>query len=897
MMSDLLYRLRALVRRGAMERELDDELRFHLERETEKLVQSGLSRGDATRQARLAFGGVERIKDDARDTRGIAWLDVMTQNLRYAIRGVRAKPGFTAAVVLTLGLGIGANAAMFGIVDRLLFRTPEYLRDPSTVNRVFISYTTRGRETTDNSFEYTRYADIARWTTSFSAAAAFAQRPLAVGTGIDAHETPVATVSASYFGFFDARPALGRFFLAAEDTVPAGAPVVVLSYGFWQSRYAGSASVIGSALQIDRVTFTVIGVAPEDFAGIVDDTQPALWIPITTFAGLIPDNGGRLDYYKNYSWGWLQMLVRRKPGVTIEAATADLTTAYRRSFAAEAVLENAPPRFDAVRPHALAGPVQLGRGPTANRDSRIVRWVSGVSVIVLLIACANVANLMLARALLRRREIALRVVLGVSRARLLVQLLTESLLMAVLGGAAGVAIAKVGSGVLRSVFLHGNESLAVVTDWRTLGFCAIAALAAGLLTGLAPALHAASGDLAGALKAGTREGTRQRSSLRSVLLLVQGTLAVVLLAGAGLFVTSLRNVRGVRIGYDVDPVLAVYFEPRGTKLDPAEQLALWRRVEARAQTIPGVESASRGLTLPFWDSWSQGLYVAGIDSVRRLGRFTLQGGSPSFFRTMGTRILRGRGITAEDVKDAPRVVVVSEAMAHVLWPGRDAIGQCIRVGADTMPCTTVVGIAETIKTRSLTDDAGYHYYLPIDQQSHNREFLLVRVHGHASDYVETVRRALQAEMPGSAYVVAHSMREVIGPQERSWQSGATMFVVFSALALVLAAIGLYSVIAFDVAQRTHELGVRIALGAQLRDVLRLIVGAGIRFALAGIVVGLAITLATGRFVAPLLFRVSAHDPLILGAVGTLLLGVATVASAIPALRATRVDPNVALRAE
>src|SRR6478736_1856280 len=300
MMSALLYRLRALVRRGAMERELDDELRFHLERETEKLEQSGLSRDAATRQARLAFGGVERIKDDARDTRGIAWLDVMTQNLRYAIRGVRAKPGFTAAVVLTLGLGIGANAAMFGIVDRLLFRTPEYLRDPSTVNRVFISYTTRGRETTDNSFEYTRYADIARWTTSFSAAAAFAQRPLAVGTGIDAHETPVATVSASYFGFFDARPALGRFFLAAEDTVPAGAPVVVLSYGFWQSRYAGSAAVIGSALQIDRVTFTVIGVAPEDFAGIVDDIEPALWIPITTFAGLIPDNGGRLDYYKNY---------------------------------------------------------------------------------------------------------------------------------------------------------------------------------------------------------------------------------------------------------------------------------------------------------------------------------------------------------------------------------------------------------------------------------------------------------------------------------------------------------------------------------------------------------------------------------------------------------------------
>ena len=242
-------------------------------------------------------------------------------------------------------------------------------------------------------------------------------------------------------------------------------------------------------------------------------------------------------------------------------------------------------------------------------------------------------------------------------------------------------------------------------------------------------------------------------------------------------------------------------------------------------------------------------------------------------------------------------MIVSEAMGRTLWPGRDAIGQCIRVQADTMPCTTVVGVAENIKSRSLTDDPGLSYYMPVEQYHPESAHLLIRVRGNADDYVETVRRALQREMPGSAYVVAHSMREVIGPQERSWQSGATMFVAFSALALVLAAIGLYSVIAFDVAQRTHELGVRIALGAQAGDVLRLIVGAGLRFAVAGIVVGLAITLATGRFVAPLLFGVSARDPLILSAVGGLLLGVAVAASAIPALRATRVDPNVALRVE
>jgi predicted permease len=880
-----------------MDRELDDELRFHLERETEKLVRAGMSPGDAARQARLTFGGVERIKDDTRDVRGVAVIDAMTQDIRYALRGLRAKPGFTAAVVLTLGLGLGANAAMFAIVDRLMFRSPEYLRDPARVHRVYLSFTTRGKETTDNSFEYTRYLDLARWTTSFDLVGAFAQRTLAIGSGEDARETPVATVSASYFRFYDARPALGRFFLASEDTIPAGAPVVVLSYGFWQSRYAGRADILGKTLQIDRTMFTIVGAAPADFTGVADGAPPAMWIPITAFAGLVREGEARATYYKNYSWGWMQMLVRCKPGVSVAAATADLSNAYRRSTIAEAALDHSTPHLETLRPHALAGLVQFQRGPLAGRDARIMTWVSGVSLIVLLIACANVANLLLARALRRRREVALRVALGVGRARLLAQLLTESLLLAALGAVAGVAFAEGGSRILKSAFFKSDASLSVATDWRTLGFCAAVALAAGLLTGLVPALQSGRDDLALALKAGAREGTHQRSRLRTTLLVVQGTLAVVLLVGAGLFVRSLRNVRALRIGFDVDPVLVVYTEARGTKLSDDEAALLKRRLEARASAIPGVESASRALTLPFWDSWSVSLFVAGIDSVRRLGRFALQGGSPSFFHTFGTRILRGRGITDADVKNAPRVMVVSEAMAGVLWPGRDALGQCIRVGADTMPCTTVVGVAENIKSRSLTDDAGLNYYMPVEQYHPERASLLVRVHGDARDYVETVRRALQAEMPGSAYVITHSMHEVVGPQERSWQVGATMFVAFSALALVLAAIGLYGVIAFDVAQRTHEMGVRIALGAQVGDVLRLIVGAGLRFAVAGIAIGLGIALATGKFVAPLLFGVSPRDPLILGGVSALLLGVAVAASAIPALRATRVDPNIALRTE
>ena len=897
MISELLFRLRALFRRDAMERELDDELRFHLERETEKLMRMGMSRDDATRQARLAFGGVERIKDDTRDARGIALVETIAQDLRYAARGLRAKPGFTAAVVLMLGLGIGANAAMFGLVDRLMFRSPEYLRDADRVHRVYLQFTTHDKENTENSFEYTRYLDLTRWTTSFDATAAFGQRTLAIGSGEDARETPVGTVSASYFSLFDAAPALGRFFGASEDAIPAGAPVVVLSYGFWRTRYAGSPTALGKTLQIDRTTFTIIGVAPENFTGIADGAPPAMWIPITTFAGVVHTGETQHTYYKDYSWGWLQMLVRRKPHVSIDAANADLTNAYRQSVVAEAALDHSTPHLESSRPGALAGPVQFQRGPLAGRDGRIITWVSGVSLIVLLIACANVANLMLARGLRRRREIALRIALGVRRSRLIAQLLTESILLGSLGGLAGIAIAEGGSRILESVFLRGETRLGVVTDWRSLGFSAAVALTAGLLTGLAPALQAGRGDVAGALKSGAREGTYQRSRLRAALLVLQGTLAVVLLVGAGLFVRSLRNVRSLRMGFDVDPVLVVYHELRGTKLTAEQQALLARRLEERVRAIPGVETATRSLTLPFWDSWSVSLFVAGIDSVRRLGRFTLQGGSPTFFHAMGTRVVRGRGISAEDTKNAPRVMVVSEAMARTLWPGRDALGQCIRVGADTMPCTTVVGIAENIKSRSLTEDAGLDYYLPIEQFHPESANLIVRVHGDARDYVETVRRTLQAEMPGSAYVITHAMREVIGPQERSWQTGATMFVAFSALALVLAAIGLYGVIAFDVAQRTQELGVRIALGAQVPDVLRLIVGAGLRFAVVGIAIGIGIALLASRFVAPLLFGVSARDPLVLGGVGALLLLVAAVASGIPAWRATRVDPNIALRAE
>jgi putative ABC transport system permease protein len=896
MFSDLRFRLRALFNRAAMERELDDELRFHMERETEKYVRAGIPRAEAERRARIALGGVDRIKDDTRDTRGIAMIDTVRQDLRYAWRGLRSRPGLTTAIVLTLALGIGANAAMFGIVDRLLFRPPAYLVAPDRVHRIYLGSTNDGRLTVERTTEYTRYQDLTRWTSSFERTAAVAYRELAIGAGEEAHEMTVAAMSATFFGFFNARPALGRFFGADEDHTPTGAQVAVLGYGFWQSGYGGRANVLGEKLYIGNAIYTVIGVAPEGFAGVTEGTTPAAFIPITTFAFLRNQSG----YFRNYNWGWLEVFVRRKPGVSSEAANSDLTAAYARSWEVQRQQDRIAPAA-AARPYAFTGAIQLARGPEASQDSKIVKWVMGVAAIVLLVACANVANLLLAHAVKRRREIALRLALGVTRLRLLQQLLTETVLLAALGGATGLAVAQWGGRTLRALFLPAENANAVLSDGRTVFFAIAVTVGVALLTGLAPAFHAIRGDVADALKAGSREGTYRRSRVRSALLLFQGALSVVLLVGAGLFVRSLANVRALRLGYDVAPVVYLEGNMRGTSLKDPEQNALNERLYAAAASTPGVRSATLTISVPFWSNEGRSLHVPGIDSVRKLGRFMLQAGSPTYFETVGTRIMRGRGITTEDRAGSQRVVIVSEAMARILWPGKDAIGQQMRISSDTTPFWTVVGIAEDARGRQLRGDPEFWYYLPMAQYvayiSPSYPAVFARVNGRAEDFVEVLRRRLQLAMPGAAYITAVPLRKLVAPSQRSWEFGATMFVAFGALALVLAAIGLYSVIAYAVAQRTHELGVRIALGAGVGDVVRMIVGQGVTFALAGIAIGSVIALWAGRWVQPLLFAQKARDPTVYAGVAVVLIVVAIVATLRPALRATRVDPTVALRAE
>ncbi|PYO73865.1 MAG: hypothetical protein DMD64_05810 [Gemmatimonadetes bacterium] len=591
------------------------------------------------------------------------------------------------------------------------------------------------------------------------------------------------------------------------------------------------------------------------------------------------------------------MLVQRKPGVSLAAATADLTTAYFKSYIAQLATSAGMTPVALARPRGIVASVLSERGPNESSFAKVATWISGVALIVLLIACANVANLLLARALRRRREIAVRLALGVSRTRLLSQLFTESLLLALLGGLAGLLVAEWGGAVLRAQFLAKSSEVSVMGDARTLLFGGIAALCAGLLTGLAPALLSTHTDVAGDLKAGARGGTFQRSRLRSALLVLQGALSVVLLVGAGLFVRSLSHVRVIPLGYDVDPVLLVELNMRGVRLDSARNVQLRQELLETAQATPGVERASRQVTVPFWGSWNVTLYVAGIDSVDRLGEFYLNAVTPDYFATLGTRVLRGRGIAAQDAEHAPRVMVVSDAMAKTLWPGRDPIGQCVKLGADTAPCTYVVGVAENIRSQKLGDDPGLFYYLPAAQWHPQDGGLFIRTRGNAARQVEAIRRRLQQIMPGASYVTVTPLRDILGEQTRSWQLGATMFVAFGTLALALAAIGLYSVIAYSVAQRVQELGVRAALGAQQRDLVTLIVKEGLRVGLSGIAIGVLIALAGGQWLGPLLFQESPHDPLVFGFVTLVLLGTTVLASFVPSRRAARVDPMVALRAE
>ena len=735
---------------------------------------------------------------------------------------------------------------------------------------------------------FPRYSDITAVSHFFARTALYHEWVLPVGDRADVREAPVAVVSASFFGFFDAPPALGRYFSPQEDMPPSGTPVAVLSYGLWQTRFAGRSNALGAPLRIGPTLYTVIGVAPRGFVGVWPEDPPAAFVPVSSYAAGLPFWDPGETWWTSKGRRFASMLVERKPDVSIAAAEADLTDAVDRDWDGG--------RFGP--PRAIAGSVLSDRGPTQTSLARVASLVGGMGIIVLLIAGANVANLLLARFLSRRPEIAVRRTLGASRRRVLSEALTESVLLAALGGLLGLLLAQVGGSAFRPGLLAPGALSPVVGDPQTLIVVGVAVVAVGVLTGLLPASEAARVDPVRHLTAGRHGETRRVSWAREALLVTQAVLSVVLLVGAGLFVRSLTNVKQLHLGYEATQVLTVQLDMRGVKLDSAQNISLLQRLVVAAQHMPDVEDATLNVSLPFGVRYAAGFHVPGMDSAAQMKfhLFYVDAVSPDYFATMRTQIVQGRGIQAGDGAGAPGAMVVSRSIAKLVWPGQDPIGQCVTIEGDKA-CRYVVGVAEDIKFTQLSDDPGFVYYVSAAQFDPEDMGLLLRVRGDAENEREVIRRALQPEMPGDSYLTATPLDDLIGQETRSWRFGTTMFMVFGLLALALAAIGLYGVISYTVARRTHEIGVRITLGARTGNVLWLGLRQGLLVATLGTAIGAGVALAIAQPLAPLLFKESPRDPLVFVVAAGVMLGVSAVASIIPAYRAARLDPSVTLRSE
>lgn len=899
------HRLKTWTRRDQLDSQVADELESHVALVARDLEAQGMARAEAIVAARKQVGNTTVQRESSREAWGFPGIDVVLQDIRYAVRGLRRTPLFTVTAVLTLGLGIGANAGMFGVIDEMMFRPLPFLADPGATGRVYLMTTSReGRRNSSITMPYTRYLDLAEAKRTFSDIAAISEWRLAVGMGADTRVRKVAGVSAAMWPLFNARPALGRFFGPADDVLPEGNMVAVLSYAHWK-RELGGRDVIGERMRVGIRDFTIIGVAPEGFEGATGGRPIEIYVPITTIPfAMTVDQTSRDTYYREYRWDWVEVLARRRAGISEDAATAELTEAYRRSRSrARAIMPTVLPDSIA-HPAALSGSIHTAAGPGAGMESRLLFWVSGVAAIVLLIACANVANLMLARILRRQREIAVRLALGVSRSRLASQFVVEALTLAVLGAIGGLLVAQWTGSVIRGFILPNGSTFSLMHDARTITVAFVVAVVAALLTVLAPMLIAMRSEVAPALRSGARDGGYRSSWLRTSLLIAQGALSVALLVGAGLFVRSLDRVMEIPLGFDVSTVVEVYPDFRGEQPDSVGRVALRHRMLAAAQAIPGVEAVTR-INSPLFSTNTTFLRVPGVDSVERLGRFAFQFVSPDYFKVMRTRILRGRQFDSRDGEGSAPTTIVSAAMARVLWPTDDALGKCIQVSFGPRPpaapgqCVTVVGVAEDVARIGIIDTARFTYYLPVDQV--NPTFgatMYVRLATDDVDgSIERVRKAMQAEMPGNGFVVVTPVQKRVDDQRRTWRLGATLFLAFGALALIVAAVGLYGVTGYNVAQRMHELGVRVALGAAKADIVGLVVRDAMAVTVTAVAIGLTLALIGSRWLQPLLYRQSARDPLTYIAIGVVMVAVALIASAIPAARAARVDPNRALRAE
>jgi predicted permease len=871
--------------------DVDEELRFHLDMRTEELIRAGLNAVDARAQALREFGDVREARGElaaidrrrtSRRDRAEWWSDVWN-DLRFATRVLRRQPGFTVVVLLTLMLGIGANTAIFTVIDAALLRPLPYREADRLVH---FWETHRGDVSQRSEASYPDFLDWRAQNRAFAAIEGYDETNLTVtADGAEPLMLRGARVTPGFFPMLGVAPALGRAFVP-EESLAGGAPVVVLSHGFWQRRLGSDPRVAGRLLTLDRRRYTVIGVLPPDFHfAPVEDAE--LWLPIDAAAQRASE---RFNH-------WLNVVGRLRPGVTFDGARSDLSAIMRRLGAEY-------PETNAGRDIALVPLRDEIVG--AVRPTLLVLF--GAVGCVLLVACVNVTGLTLARSAARGREIAVRSALGADRGRIVRQLLVESALLAVAGGLLGALTARLGVRVivaaLPAELTSGMPYLQHVrVDAAVMVYAAGLALAAGLLSGLAPALYVSRPSAAELLRHGGRGGTGgARPRLRGALVSAEIALTMVLLVAAGLMTRSLGRLLSVDAGFDAEQVLTARVALSGAAYDSAtRQQQFFETLVEAVRALPGVRAAGAVRQLPLAGGGTNTFRVEGRPAPDPASRpeATMRGVAGDYFRAMGIRVVAGRAFTDRDRVETQPVLVVSAGVARRLFgDGASALGQRLRFYAFPESAWTIVGVVGDVKTGRLDADAPPTIYYTHLQGAENRMSIVARTVGDPTTLAGAVRREVGALDPTVPVYNVHTMEQQVArsPAVLARRFPLRLVGAFAAAALSLAVVGIYGLVAYTVAQRTQELGIRVALGAQRRNILALVVRQGALLAATGVTVGLVVALWATRMLGSLLYGVSAADPLTYVAVAALLGGIAIAASYIPARRAARVDPMVALRA-
>ncbi len=896
-----IHRLRVLARGERYAHEQSREMDFHLELEAMSNQAESATSENAERAARRAFGNVTYYREETRRMTTLRLLDRVAQDTRYALRGIRRSPAFAAVVVITLALGFGVNAAMYSLLDTLFLRAPDGVARPDEIRRVYQETHARrgGQISLHDGFDYAQFADVVR--TDSTLAFTFVTHSDTIS--MIANGARIATesqaVSHRYFAVLGVRPQLGRFLLPEDDSLSAPTFVAVISDRLWRSQLGGRNDVVGSQVTIRRHPMTIVGIAPAGFRGVDMDASD-VWISLGSRPPAPTSPPSRMAFW------WNAEFLARAPTVGHEARLTGIVTNVLRADTSN----TADPRA-----RALLGPILQTRAPkNANPGTGtltdktpeigVAVRIGAIAVIVLIIAAANVMNLLLLRAARRRREMAVRRALGVSTGRLVGQLAIESVLLSLLGAAAAVVVAMISGSLLRRLVLPKIHWAHAAVDGHALVFLVLISLLIGVVAGLAPALYSIRGNWINSLRAGQRNTAYRNSRLRSSLLVAQVALCVVLVVGAGLFLQSLQTVRAIDVGYAADAVTV--FTPAFFDGPDAHAAALRDGLPAAAERlrhVPGIAATATAQGGPMTSLMIWRVFLPNGDTLPHpRGDFvgTMNVVSPEFFDAAGMHVVRGRTFSAADGPDATRVMIVNETMARVTWPNENPLGKCLVPGKGAA-CATVVGVVSDARRLNIIEPHSMVYYIPTTQPPPGwppAQVLVVRANAGQSERVAVeVQRVLASTIPGMDGLNVDRMSDVLDVQLRPWKLGAILFTAFGLLALVVAGVGVYSLVAFAVTQRTNEIGIRIALGARASEIMDLVVGDGLRVVGIGIVLGIVAALLLGRLVQSLLFGVSATDPSSMIAATVTLCVITGVACAVPALRASRVDPVVALRSE